>query len=79
MRLVLDPAMESFSDTNSFGFRKNRQFKSALAVVKYLLKDKYCDKLILNASVKIFCDNLLYDWLFKNVPLTHILKNFLTN
>lgn len=79
MRLVLDPVMESFSDTNSFGFRKNRQFKSALAVVKYLLKDKYCDKLILNASVKIFCDNLLYDWLFKNVPLTHILKNFLTN
>lgn len=79
MILVLDPVIKPFSDPYSFGFRKHRQVKSALAVIRYMLKDKYCDKFILNVSVNKIFDNLLYDWLFRNVPLAHILKNFLTN
>lgn len=61
MRLVLDPIIESFSDPYSFGFRRDRPVISALAVVRYALKDKDCDKLILNVSVKNFFDNVLYD------------------
>lgn len=79
MRLVLDPVIKPFSDPYSFGFREYRQVKSALAVMRYMLKDKDCDKFILNVSVKKISENLLYDWLFKNVPLAHTLKNFLTH
>lgn len=58
VKLVLDPVIESLSDPHNFGFRKNRLIKSALAAVRYTLKDRYCEKFILGISIKSFFDKL---------------------
>lgn len=76
-KLVLDPVIESCTDLHSFGFSKNRPVKSALAVVRYMLKNKYYNKFLLNVGVKNFSNNLLFNWLLNNLPLAYIFKDFL--
>jgi hypothetical protein len=69
INLVLEPLVESNSDTHSYGFRKYRSQKNALGYLRLLIKSGGPDKYILDADIKGFFDNISHEWLLKNIPL----------
>lgn len=77
VKLILEPVTETTSDHFSFGFRKNRSAKNALAEIRYSLKGDYENKFALDADIKGFFDNISHDWIMSNVPLNPVCKIFL--
>jgi len=61
VKLILEPVTETTSDHFSFGFRKNRSAKNALAEIRYSLKGDYENKFALDADIKGFFDNISHD------------------
>ena len=81
--LVLEPLIEMNSDTQSYGFRKYRSAKNAIASVRTILQSGLESKWVLDADIKSFFDEISHEWLLNNVPLSktlkYILKSWLTS
>jgi len=58
-KLVTEPITESFSDLNSYGFRKNRNAHQALA--KLRAKPGVENIVILNLDIKGFFENIKHE------------------
>lgn len=61
INLVLEPIVELTSDRHSFGFRKHRGAKNAVASVRMHLKSGHENKWILDADIKSFFDEISHD------------------
>ena len=61
VKLILEPITEISSDPHSFGFRKGRSAKNALAEVRYSLRTGEQGKYILDADIKKFFDRISHE------------------
>lgn len=75
IKLILEPVTEVTSDLNSFGFRRNRSAKNALAEVRYSLQKTNQYKFVLDARINPFFNKISQDWLLKNIPLAPTFKS----
>jgi RNA-directed DNA polymerase len=66
--LALDPVSETTADKNSYGFRKGRATRDALAQCFILLSNSAkAPKWILEADIKGCFDNISHDWMLRHV------------
>ena len=81
INLVLEPLVEMTSDPNSYGFRKYRGTKNAVAAIRTNLQSGQESKWVLDADIKSFFDKINHNWLLSNIPLSDsqkvILKGWL--
>jgi RNA-directed DNA polymerase len=79
VNLVMEPLVEMRSDRHSYGFRKYRNAKMAIGVLRiYLRSEEYnYDRYVLDADVKGFFDNISHQWILDNAPLERTLLTFL--
>ena len=77
--LALEPASESTSDPNSYGFRQNRSTHDAMGQLFVSLSQKASAEWVLEADIKGCFDHINHDWLLRNVPMdTEVLGKWLT-
>ena len=79
VKLVVEPLIEMDSDIHSYGFRRYRSAKNAVAVLRSHLKtdNDMQHKWILDADIEGFFDNRNHQWLIDNVPLPKRLRTIL--
>lgn len=79
VRLVAEPLIEMDSDIHSYGFRRYRSAKNAVAVLRSHLKtyNDMQNKWIIDADIEGFFDNINHQWLIDNVPLPKRLRTIL--
>ncbi|HEY8100828.1 MAG TPA: group II intron reverse transcriptase/maturase [Burkholderiaceae bacterium] len=65
--LALDPVLESVSDPNSYGFRKNRCTADAMAQIFVKMSQKVAAQWVLDADIEGFFDNINHDWMVDHV------------
>lgn len=77
--LGVEPVVETRSDPNSFGFRKNRSTQDAITAIRSLLDKKTHPHWILEADIRKCFDRINHDFLMKHTPICHkmILKQWL--
>jgi len=76
--LALQPIAEVTGDSNSFGFRVGRSAHDAAQALYDSIKSPTAPKLIFDADIKGFFDNISHDWIMANIPLNnHVLNEFL--
>lgn len=76
--LALEPASESTSDPNSFGFRQNRSTHDAMGQLFVSLSRKVSAKWVLEADIKGCFDHISHDWLLRNACMdSEILRKWL--
>lgn len=67
--LALDPVLETVSDPNSYGFRKNRSTADAMSQIFLQTCRKVSAQWVLDADIEGFFDNINHDWLIENVRM----------
>ncbi|WP_445231052.1 group II intron reverse transcriptase/maturase [Duganella rhizosphaerae] len=67
--LGLDPVLESVSDPNSYGFRKNRSTADAMSQIFVRLSQKASAQWVLDADIEGFFDNINHDWMLGHVRM----------
>jgi len=67
--LALDPVLETVSDPNSYGFRKNRSTADAMSQIFLRTCRKTTARWVLDADIEGFFDNINHDWLIDNVRM----------
>jgi len=68
--LALDPVSETTADRNSYGFRKGRAARDALAQCFILLgRPDIRAEWILEADIKGCFDNISHDWMLQHIPM----------
>lgn len=67
--LGLEPAVESQSDPNSYGFRRNRSTADAMSQLFVCLSQKVAAPWVLEADIEGCFDHINHDWLVSNVPM----------
>lgn len=65
--LALDPVLETLSDPNSYGFRKNRSTADAMSQIFLQTCRKVSAQWALDADIEGFFDNINHDWMIDNV------------
>lgn len=76
--LALDPVLETLSDPNSYGFRKNRSTADAMSQIFIQSCKKESAAWVLDADIEGFFDNINHDWMLENVCMDRsILKKWL--
>ncbi|MFC0131432.1 group II intron reverse transcriptase/maturase [Massilia eurypsychrophila] len=76
--LGLDPVLETMSDPNSYGFRKNRSTADAMSQIFLQTCRKVSAQWILDADIEGFFDNINHDWMIDNIRMDKsILKKWL--
>lgn len=76
--LALDPVLETVSDPNSYGFRKNRSTADAMGQLFQRLCKKGSARWVLDADIEGFFDNINHDWMMDNICMDKsILKKWL--
>jgi RNA-directed DNA polymerase len=77
--LGVDPAVESRSDPNSFGFRKGRSQHDAIAYIRTWLDKTYSPEYLLETDIAKCFDKISHDYLMKATPICHknVLKEWL--
>ncbi len=65
--LALDPVLETVSDPNSYGFRKNRSTADAMAQIFITASQKVSAQWVLDADVEGFFDHISHDWMVDHV------------
>jgi RNA-directed DNA polymerase len=65
--LALDPVLETVSDGNSYGFRKNRCTADAMSQIFLQTCRKVSAQWVLDADIEGFFDNINHDWMIDNV------------
>ena len=69
--LGVEPAVETRSDPNSFGFRKNRSTHDAITAIRSLLDKKTHPHWILEADISKCFDRIDHEFLMKHTPIRH--------
>lgn len=67
--LALDPVLETMSDPNSYGFRRNRSTADAMSQIFLQTCRKASAQWILDADIEGFFDNINHNWLIDNVRM----------
>ncbi|MFC0131002.1 group II intron reverse transcriptase/maturase [Massilia eurypsychrophila] len=67
--LALDPVLETVSDRNSYGFRKNRSTADAMSQIFLQTCRKVSAQWVLDADIEGFFDNINHDWLIEHVRM----------
>ena len=67
----VDPAVETVSDPNSYGFRKNRSTHDAITAVRSLLDKKTHPHWVLEADISKCFDKISHQFLLKHTPICH--------
>lgn len=76
--LALDPVLETVSDPNSFGFRKNRSTADAMSQIFVKMSHKVSAQWVLDADIEGFFDNINHDWMLDHVRMDQsILRKWL--
>ena len=65
--LALDPVLETLSDPNSYGFRKNRSTADAMSQIFLQTCRKVSATWVSDADIEGFFDNINHQWLVDNV------------
>lgn len=65
--LALDPVLESVSDPNSYGFRKNRCTADAMAQIFVTMSAKASAAWALDADIEGFFDEISHQWMVDHV------------
>lgn len=65
--LALDPVLETVSDPNSYGFRKNRSTADAMGQLFVKLSKKVSAQWVLDADIEGFFDNINHDWMIDHI------------
>jgi len=77
--LALDPVLETVSDHNSYGFRKNRSTADAMSQIFIRSSRKGSAEWILDADIEGFFDNINHGWMIDNIRMDKsILRQWLT-
>jgi len=76
--LALDPVLESLSDPNSYGFRKNRSTADAMSQIFIRLSQRVSAQWVLDADIEGFFDNINHDWMLEHIHMDRaILRKWL--
>lgn len=67
--MALDPIAEEEADERSYGFRKYRSCQDAIEYLYLCLHQKDRARIILDADIKGFFDNINHEWILKNIPM----------
>lgn len=67
--LALDPVLETVSDPNSYGFRKNRCTADAMSQIFLQTCRKVSAQWILDADIEGFFDHINHDWMLDNIRM----------
>ena len=67
--LALEPASESTSDPNSYGFRLNRSTADAMSQIFVVMARRSSSQWVLEADIKGCFDHINHDWLERHVPM----------
>jgi RNA-directed DNA polymerase len=67
--LALDPVSESTADGHSYGFRKGRAARDALAQCFIVLARAGRPEWVLEADIKGCFDNISHDWMLRHIPM----------
>ncbi|MFC7519064.1 group II intron reverse transcriptase/maturase [Herbaspirillum sp. GCM10030257] len=67
--LALDPVLETLSDPNSYGFRKNRSTADAMSQIFLQTCRKSSAQWVLDADIEGFFDNINHKWLLSKVHM----------
>lgn len=67
--LALAPIAECTGDRHSFGFRRYRSCKDAIAMLHIRLSNRHRPEWILEADIKGFFNNISHEWIVYNIPL----------
>lgn len=72
--LILEPVIEPFLDSNSYGFRSFRSAHNALGQLKQSLESRtrQFEKWVFSADIVSFFDEVSNEWLINNIPLDGI-------
>lgn len=73
--LSVDPVVETRSDPNSYGFRKNRSTHDTITAIRSILDKKTHPRWILEADISKCFDKIDHSFLMKHTPICH--KNVL--
>lgn len=68
-QLALDPVLETVSDPNSYGFRKNRSTADAMQQIFLRLRQETSARWVLDADIEGFFDNINHNWLIDHVRM----------
>jgi len=71
--LALEPVAESWSDPNSYGFRKNRSTADAMSQIFVSMSRQSSACWVLEADIKGCFDHIDHDWLIANVPMDKVI------
>lgn len=69
--LGIEPVVETQSDPNSFGFRKNRSTHDAITAIRSLLDKNTHPHWILEADISKCFDKIDHEFLMKHTPICH--------
>jgi RNA-directed DNA polymerase len=67
--LALDPVLETVSDPNSYGFRKNRSTADAMSQIFLQTCRRTSAQWVLDADIEGFFDNINHNWLIGHVRM----------
>lgn len=67
--LALDPVLETVSDPNSYGFRKNRSTADAMSQIFVRISQRTSAQWVLDADIEGFFDNINHDWMIDHVHM----------
>lgn len=71
--LGLEPVVESQSDPNSYGFRRNRSTADAMGQLFVCLSQKAAAPWVLEADIEGFFDQIGHDWLVHHVRMDKVI------
>ena len=67
--MALDPVLETVSDPNSYGFRKNRSTADAMSQIFVRTSRKASAQWILDADIEGFFDHINHEWMLDHVRM----------
>jgi len=80
-QLVIDPAIDLFSDPSSYGFRKQRSAHQAIGAVANRVAKASENTVIVQLYIEKFFDKIDHGWIQTNFPMPtgfeHVLKSWL--
>lgn len=71
--LALDPVLETVSDKNSYGFRKNRSTADAMSQIRLNASRKVSAQWVLDADIEGFFDNINHEWMLNHVFMDRVI------
>jgi len=71
--MALEPVSETTADSNSYGFRKERNCADAIGQSFNVLSHNTSAKWILEADIKGCFDHISHDWLLNNIPMDKVM------